>query len=145
MDDKKKAKLERYLRNADSFLWGVGPADQADSKKTTQETTYDWLRGRGMEFKSGPYPFVLEQLLADPGIEKLIEDVIKPRVKDLFGPKVLDYMRECWMAGTVPDSAILIRYNLKNGEPFFKRQLLRGAKWKELAWVWFEEIEDFSE
>ena len=143
MDDKKKAKLERYLRNADRFLWGVGPEVPDDKSQKTQQMIYDWLKGEIMtKFKPGPYPFVLEQLLDDPGIEELINRVIRPKVEEKFNNEVLDYIRECWMAGTLPDWSILMkRYNLKNGEPFIKRQLLRGVKWRELAWVWFEEIE----
>jgi hypothetical protein len=139
MDEKKKAKLERCLMNARSFLWGVSPPTRYQA---TQKEIYAWLRRKQLEFKGGPYPHVLKQLLADPGIEKLINDVIIPRVQEQFGPKLLEYMRECWMAGTVPDVSILSRYKVSSGEPFFdQRTLFHSPKWMELAWVWFEEIE----
>lgn len=135
MNTKQKGKLERYLKNSSRFLWGLGPGNQKEN--------YDWLRSKGYSFNQGSYSHVTRQLLEDPGIERLIKDLIIPRVKALFTPTTIGFMRTCWETGTTPDISFLDQCNIKTSSPFLEvnTQLNYVERWGELAGVWFEEIE----
>ena len=138
MDNKQKQKLERYLKNSSRFLWGLGPGNQ--------EENYQWLREKGFTFDHGSYSHVTSQLLVNPGIEKVLKHLIIPRVKELFTGKALDFLRDCWQAGTRPDVSFLNLYNIKNAAPFLEINLQFNyvERWGELAGVWFEEIEELQ-
>jgi hypothetical protein len=138
MDNKQKQKLERYLKNSSRFLWGLGPGNQKEN--------YQWLRDKGFTFDYGSYDHVTTQLLVNPGIEKVLKDLIIPRVKELFTGKALDFLRDCWLAGTRPDISFLKLYNIKNAAPFLEinSQFNYVERWGELAGVWFEEIEELQ-
>lgn len=135
MDAKQKQKLERYLKNSSRFLWGLGPGNQKEN--------YQWLKGKGFTFDNGSYGHVTNQLLENPGIEKIIKELIIPRVKELFTERALDFLRDCWQAGTRPDISFLRLYNIKSATPFLEMnpQFNYVERWGELAGVWFEEIE----
>lgn len=139
MDAKQKGKLERYLRNASRFLWGLIPGNQKE--------IYAWLREKGFEFESGTYTHVTDQLLKKPGIERILKDLIIPRVKERFTDKALEYLRSCWQAGTTPDISFLKLYNIKNPLPFLEvnTQFNYVERWGEFAGVCFEEIEELQE
>lgn len=142
MDPKKKAKLERYLKNASRFLWGLSPGNQKE--------TYEWLSKRKrLVFEKGTYTYVTDQLLREPGIERLLKELIIPRVKEQFTDKALEYLRSCWQAGTTPDMSFLKLYgiNEKNAHPFLEINLQYNyvERWGEFAGVWFEEIEELQE
>lgn len=145
MNAKQKAKLERYLRNASRFLWGLGRGNQKE--------TYDWLEEEGrkkrFEFERGTYRYVTDQLLRKPGIERILNDLIIPRVKERFTDKALEYLRSCWQMGTIPDMSFLKLYNIseKNVYPFLEINLQYNyvERWGEFAGVWFEEIEPLQE
>jgi len=139
LNAKEKAKLERYLKNSSHFLWGLGPGNQKD--------TYEWLRGKGFVFDNGSYANVLSQLLEDTGIEKIINDLIEPRVKELFSDKAIDFLRTCWLAGSLPNISFLKLYNIKNAQPFLEvnTQFNYVERWGELAGLWFEEIENMKD
>jgi hypothetical protein len=83
MDVKQKAKLEKYFKNASHFLWGLGNKNQKE--------TYHWLKSYGkqhlgpeFDFKEGPYKEVIAQLLQNPGIERLLNYLVVPRVRELY-------------------------------------------------------------
>jgi len=134
--DKQRQKLERYLKNASRFLWGLGPGNQKEN--------YEWLRKKGFEFDSGSYDNVTTQLVEKYGIENLLKNLIVSRVKELFSEKAIDFLRDSWRAGTRPDMSFLRLYNIKNPFPFLEvnTQFNYVERWGELAGVWFEEIEN---
>ena len=139
MDPKRKAKLERYLRNSTWFLWGLGRGNQKE--------TYRWLGERGFKFNSGTYAAVTDQLLENYGIERILRDLVVPRVSELFTEKAIDFLRSCWEAGTKPDISFLKLYNIKDGSPFLEvnSQFNYVERWGEFAGLWFEEIEELQE
>lgn len=154
MDSKQQKKLERYLRNANRFIWGLGRIDQAK--------TYQWLDEHGFtdngeRFKHS-YKYTAEVLIKDYGIERILQEIIKPRIDDVFRPKLIRFLRECWKKGECPTVDKLIAkgfgYILEGkklaGEdvdrdptPFLlyneQFKFIRG--WGEMAGIWFEEIE----
>lgn len=139
MDARKSKKVERYLKNSRRFLWGLGPGNQKD--------IYAWLRGKGYEIDGKPpYSRVTDQLLENKnvGIEKIITELIIPRVKELFSDSALDFLRKCWEAGTIPDFSFVKLYNIENPYPFLEvnPQFHYVERWGELAGVWFEEIDE---
>ncbi len=92
MDAKQKGKLERYFKNASRFLWGLGNGNQKE--------TYRWLKSYGkqrlgsdFDFKEGPYREVIAQLLQNPGIERLLKDLVVPRVRELFSDQALEFLQ----------------------------------------------------
>lgn len=148
MDDRQKAKLERYFRNSSRFLWGLVPPDRRNQKES-----YAWLRGKGCRnFKEGRYRYVIAQLLDDPGIERLLTDVVIPRVRDeLFTAEFLKYLRQRWNEGHPPEMSDLHEYGVKVEKPkdalplvpFLEvnTQYSYVERWGEFAGLWFEEIE----
>lgn len=143
MDSKQKEKLERYFKNSSRFLWGLGGKNQKE--------TYPWLRNKGkrlwgldFDFKDGSYRDVTNQLLENPGIERVLNDLIVPRTKELFSDKALEFLKMSWDAGTLPDISYLKLCNIQEPYPFLEinRQFNYVERWGEFAGVWFEEIED---
>jgi hypothetical protein len=143
MDEKLKSKLERYLKNASRFLWGLS--------RGNQKITYPWLLNRGkklwgaqFEFKYGPYADVISQLLINPGIEKLLKDLVTQTItKELFAEKALDFLRDRWKNGILPSMSDLKGYNIHDPYPFceINTQFNYVERWGDFAGVWFEEIE----
>ncbi|GEM_PF-709469 len=142
MDASHKRKLEESLRKSTRFLWSVG-------KGHNQETNYQWLWGQGLVFERGAYASVTEQLLDKPGIEKLVTDIIIPRVKKMFSEKDLADLRCCWKANRLPDMAFVRGFDWSDLCAFLeldareyaynKRNVPTG--WSDFAKVWFKEIE----
>ena len=145
MDAKQKAKLERYFKNASRFLWGLG--------NNNQKETYRWLKaygkqrlGHDFDFKEGPYKNVIAQLLQNPGIERLLKDIVVPRVNELYNDKVLEFLRLSWNAGTIPDISYLKIYNIniEDTNPFLEvnKWYKHVERWGDFAGIWFEEMDD---
>ena len=137
MDANQKSKLERYFRNSQKFLWGLS--------RENQVKTYEWLSKKGFRFTRGSYRDVTRQLLEDPGIERLLKDLIVPRVtKELFDEASLRYLRACWYAGTTPDLSLIRSYNVRDASPFLEvnTQFNYVERWGEFAGPWFEEIDE---
>ncbi|MCL0075394.1 hypothetical protein M1O17_00700 [Dehalococcoidia bacterium] len=135
MDENRKHKLERYLKNSCRFLWGLGPGNQS--------ATYGWLREKGFNFNAGSYDHVTNQLLENYGIEQIIKRIVIPTVKELFPQKGIDFLRESWRAGSRPDASFLRLYGIGKPAPFLEvsPQFHHVERWGELAGIWFEEIE----
>ena len=156
MNDMQMKKMERYFLNA-PFLWGLPPSTALTGlrrpstekrRRLNQPETYIWLEGiakrEGFQFKASrsPYRSVQRHLLEDPGIEKILEGVIIPTIKDMFTPDQLDFLRDCWMAGTRPDMALLNHHNIDDPHPFLAvNQQFEFVEWGQFAGLWFEEIE----
>jgi hypothetical protein len=145
MNAKQKAKLERYFKNASRFLWGLGNKNQKE--------TYEWLRSYGkqhlgpeFDFKEGPYKDVIAQLIQNPGIERLLKDLIVPRVKEMYSEQVLEFLSVSWNAGTLPDKSYLEHYNIniKDASPFLEtnKWYKYVERWSDFAGIWFEELDD---
>jgi hypothetical protein len=145
MDAKRKAKLERYFKNASHFLWGLGNRNQKE--------TYRWLKSYGkqrlgseFDFKEGPYREVIAQLLQDPGIERLLKDLVTPRVRELFSDQALEFLRVSWNAGTLPDISYLKQYNvnIEDATPFLEinKWYKYVERWGDFAGIWFEEMDN---
>jgi hypothetical protein len=145
MDVKQKEKLERYFKNASRFLWGFG--------KGNQKETYRWLKSYGkqqlgsdFDFKEGPYRDVIAQLLEDPGIERLLRDLVVARVRELFNDQSLEFLRVSWKAGTLPDISYLNHFNinLEDVVPFLEvnKWYKYVERWGDFAGIWFEEMDE---
>lgn len=139
MDDKQKRKLERYFRNARRFLWGL--------PRRNQKEAYKWLEGKGFNSEdgtryAGPYSHVSGQLLNKYGIEKIIKELVIPRVKELFSEQALEFLRGCWNTGMLPDMSFLGTYNIQDPYPFLEinTQFKYVEGWGDFAGLWFEEI-----
>lgn len=135
MDSNRKGKLKRYFKNASRFVWGLGQGNQRE--------TYAWLRNKGFDFTQGPYARVAEQLMQNPGIESILRRLVIPRVKERFSDKAIEFLRNCWHAGILPDVSLLKQYNIRDAYPFLEinTQFDYVERWGEFAGVWFEEIE----
>jgi hypothetical protein len=116
-----------------------------------QNYTYSWLRrkgkklwGRGFDFKDGSYHDVKEQLLQNPGIGRLLKELIAPMVKGRFSDKAMEFLQLSWNAGTLPSISYLKQYNI-DPYPFVEinKQYNYVERWGEFAGVWFEEIEPY--
>ena len=142
MDAKEKAKLERYLKNASRFLWGLS--------RESQKVTYPWLRNKGkrlwgqhFDFKDGSYHDVIEQLLVNPGVERLLAGLVAPMIREQFSDRAIEFLRLSWHAGTLPAMPYLKQYKIEDPYPFLEinRQFNYVERWGDFAGVWFEEIE----
>lgn len=135
MDAKQKAKLERYFKNSSKFIWGLGRGNQKE--------TYRWLRNKGYEFYNGSYDYVTNQLLENPGIEKILIDLVIPRVNEIFSAQAIEALHQCWNAGMRPNMSFLKTYNIGDVNPFLEvnMQFNYVERWGEFAGLWFEEIE----
>jgi hypothetical protein len=145
MDAKQREKLEKYFKNASRFLWGLGVGYQKE--------TYRWLRDYGkqhlgpdFDFKEGPYREVIAQLLLNPGIERLLQDLVVPRVRELFSEQALEFLKVSWNAGTLPDISYLEHYHINTEEavPFLEvnKWYKYVERWGDFAGIWFEEMEE---
>jgi hypothetical protein len=146
MDTKQEKRLERYLKNASRFLWGLGNGNQWE--------TYQWLfthgfTNKGDKFKSS-YTDTTEKLITQYGIEKIMKDIIIERVKYIYSIGFIDFLRKCWMSGVRP-SVDMLKANGFNSlldnnelEHFlrYNKQFNFIEGWGELAGIWFEEIEN---
>jgi hypothetical protein len=145
MDAKQKGKLERYFKNASRFLWGMGNGNQKE--------IYHWLKSYGrqhlgpdFDFKEGPYRQVIAQLLENPGIERLLQDLVVPRVRELISDQALEFLKVSWNAGTLPDISYLKHYNIniEDASPFLEinKWYKYVERWSDFAGIWFEEMDD---
>ena len=135
MDTQQKDKLARYLKNATKFFWGLGGGKKDEN--------YKWIRGHGFEFKDRSYNDVTNQLLANYGIERIIEGIVIPRVKELYGNDLLEVLHQCWKVGLRPNISSLVPNKYGYSSPLLVVNIQNGyvEGWSEFAGVWFEEIE----
>jgi len=153
MDDKQKGRIERYLLNADRFMWGLGPGNQ--------QKNYKWLEDKGFRFTRARYGLVTQQLLRHPGIEELLTRLVIPTVKEMFPDDTLNELRKLWYIGELPDlkkdiNRLKVKGKGYKGDPGPDRafqwrpfieistQFHYVERWGDFAGVWFEEIEPYS-
>ena len=136
MEEKQKQKLTRYFMNASKFLWGL--------PRSNQQAAYRWLRNKGYEFQNGTYAYVINQLKENPGIEKILRDIVVPEVEKLFPPGLLESLQEHWNNGRLPDMALLNTYGEPRCDPFLEvggyEKFRYIDRWGDFAPIYFEEI-----
>ncbi|MCK4828525.1 hypothetical protein KA005_73015 [bacterium] len=141
MEEKQNQKLTRYFMNASKFIWGLPRRKQSDA--------YDWLRRKGYEFQNGTYSYVISQLKENPGIEKILKDIVMPEVRNQFPQGFLDSLHEHWNNGRLPDMSFLDTYKMKQADPFLEvggyEKFRYIDRWGDLAPIYFEEISPWIE
>jgi len=106
MDLRQREKLERYMRNAERFMWGVIPGN----KRAVFTQLQTLLKELGQdsatvsEHKKATYSMVTENLLAKLGIERVVTEIVVGEVKRQFEhrPGAMDFLRAHWLTGTLP-------------------------------------------
>ncbi len=153
MEEKQRARLISYIRNANPFLWGLFARREALTNDQAylfmnQAETYRALAQLGIEVKSPrrKYDEVTDDLIQSLGVEGIIDKIVIPQVDSLVKKKVMDDLRICWRVARWPRAGQLEHDNPDNphAHPFIEwdRQhgLIRG--WSIFAHIYFGEIED---
>ena len=160
-----REKLRRYLINADPFLWGV--LDSKNKKGRIQElNSMGYLTHYPAKFNYN-YSKINQDLLVEVGVDKILENIIIPKVNALFTPEILEYFHRCWEQGQTPHIKYLREqglYKRRIGEreiyegsfhyespsgykdpPFIFLQINTQQnfveRWTVFGGLWFEEIE----
>jgi len=101
-----KAKLERYFRNADRFMWGIIPSDKRAVFETLRTVLTDLSKDTALvpDYRKSTYAMVIENLLSGIGIETILTEIVVGQVKQQFVNRraTLDFLRTHWMSGTLP-------------------------------------------
>ena len=96
-----------------------------------------------------PYRDVITQLLQNPRIEKVLQHLIVPRVRELFSDRALEFLQVSWNAGTIPDISYLKAYNIniEDASPFLEvnKWYKYVERWGDFAGIWFEEMDGVKE
>jgi len=157
MDAKQKAKLERYLRNSSKFLWGLFEKKNKRKKADIFLDINERIKSKNWRNdnedacdENKPYPHVTEELLTY-GIDKLIYELIKPRVEEILKDDVHQYLKQKWYEGSLPDYTFIQRNNIDDIEAYPFLEIINNNKyqyvdrWGTFAGIWFEEIEPYLE
>ncbi len=155
-------KLKRYLFNADPFLWGVL---EANNKKARLKEIRALGFLSGYSEGSNPiYSKVNQDLLAELGIEGVLEHIVVPKVIKRLGTEVLHNFRLRWDQGQTPPKEYLKEKGLYRvhrfawGEKWEDKRVVAPKepafifveintqfdyveRWTAFAGLWFEEIE----
>jgi hypothetical protein len=162
-----KDKLKRYLLNADPFLWNV--LDAKNKKGRIRELKAMGFLPGYSESANPNYSRINQDLLVEPGIEGVLEQIVVPKTKALFTEEIMDYFRRCWEQGQTPTLDYLRKQGLykrtfhvrevydshgvQMSEPpvgykdpsfiFFQIETQYNfvERWTVFAGLWFEEIE----
>jgi len=106
MDLRQREKLERYMRNAERFMWGVIPGNQRAVFTQLQTLLKELGQDSAtvFEHQKATYSMVTENLLAKLGIERAVTEIVAGEVKRQFEhqPGALDFLRAHWLSGTLP-------------------------------------------
>lgn len=99
-------KLERYLRNAERFMWGVIPGDKRTVFTTLRESLEELGEDGALvpDHRKATYAMFTENLLAKLGIERILTEIVAKQVRRQFSDRTgaLDFLRAHWMSGTLP-------------------------------------------
>lgn len=166
MTNETREKMEIYLINADPFLWNT--MEKRNKKERIKE-----LQSMGFlkEYSVGTnatYTRINQDLLVELGIEGIFEQIVIPRVKELFRPETLQYFRRCWKQGQTPPLDYLKQHKLYRKHVFTNNETYDDSwkippvvgykeaafifvqidtqhdfveRWTVFAGLWFEEIE----
>ena len=125
----------------------------------------NWIKENDFAFNNNKsYRFVTDELLKKYGIDRLICELIIPRVAELFPTDILTELGKYWRTGKLPGYGFI-----EINREAFTRQTIIGVegkerkivtaspfievnhphqlviKWEEFAGLWFEEIELYLE
>ncbi len=110
MTNETREKLETYLINADPFLWNT--MEKRNKKERIQELqAMGFLKGYSVG-TNATYTKINQDLLVELGLEGILEQIVIPRVNDLFQPETLRYFRRCWKQGQTPTLDYLKQHKL---------------------------------
>jgi hypothetical protein len=116
-----KDKLKRYMLNADPFLWNV--LDAKNKKGRIKELKAMGFLAGYSESANPNYSRINQDLLVEPGIEGVLDQIVIPKIKALFTEEIMDYFRRCWEQGQTPN----LDYLRKQG--LYKRRFHARATW----------------
>jgi hypothetical protein len=111
MNPDQAMKLQRYLRNAEKFLWGVIPGNKlivfTELRALLKELGHEAILPQDKQ--QPPYAIITEKLIVDLGIELVVRDLVAAEVRRQFNdrPGALDLLRAHWISGTLPRWPIL--------------------------------------
>jgi hypothetical protein len=155
-------KLKRYLINADPFLWNV--LDANNKKGRIKEIKAMGFLTSYSESSNPLYSKVNQDLLAEIGIDGILEKIVVPAVLKRLGKEVLRDFRLRWEQGQAPAKEYLKAKNLYRDHRFGgldrweEKRLLAPResafifveintqydyveRWTVFAGLWFEEFE----
>jgi hypothetical protein len=127
--EEKWKRISGLIRGADSFLFGLLPGNQNMSYRYLKQKN-----GFCDEYERqyrGAYNYVLNEILKNQGVERLVNEVIIPLAKEEFGYElqdgisVFEVLEEYWNKGTPPDKDKILKFRTGN---------IKGAyeDWKNL-------------
>ena len=162
-----REKLTRYLMNGNPFLWGV--LGGKNKKDRLRELKTMGFLGDYPEKTNANYIRIVQDLLVEIGIEKILEQIVIEKVKGLFAPDIISYFRRCWEQGQTPTLKYLreqglYHRTLRHREVYEERLAFYDEppsgykdpsfvfvqietqhnfveRWTVFAGLWFEEIE----
>ena len=80
------------------------------------------------------------------GIERILKEVIIPRVNKIFNTEAMQFLHEKWNAGERPTFQEFQKYNVtpRDATPFLviNTQFCFVERWGELSPIYFEELWD---
>lgn len=133
--------LERYIRNADPFLWNT---TQATNKKgrIAELQTYGYLK----KFTKGnpTYRMLNDDLLVEPGVEGILKEIVAKRITNTFDPEILAYLRRSWETATIPTMDYLKQNGIYHKHYLTDSETREGpgprppSGYKEQACIFFE-------
>jgi hypothetical protein len=155
-------KLKRYLINADPFLWGI--LETNNKKARLKEIRALGFLSGYSEGSNPVYSKVNQDLLAELGIEGILERIVVPQVLKRLGKEVLHNFRLRWEQGQTPPKEYLKEKRLYRDHRFVWREKWEDKRivaskepafifvqintqfdyverWTVFAGLWFEEIE----
>jgi hypothetical protein len=162
-----REKLQRYLINADPFLWNVlENKNKVGRVKELKEMGFIVGFPTSTNFT---YKKLYQDLLVEVGMEAILDRIVIPRIYKLFTVEQLEYLRRCWEQGQTPslkyfkDNKLYRKHIFTNNETYDGSDFPVVAGYKEAAFVfvqinnqqnfierwtvfaglWFEEIEPF--
>ena len=154
MDEKLKASLLRLLRNTGGFLWGL--YDNVSWEKGRKQRIYDDLNivakkhwGKDLGLKDTmTYDVAQDKLIADIGIEELVNQLIIRRIEEeIIPPAALQELRNMWNRGERPGIKLLTHYNIASFCPLLEITTMKDFSnvngWSSFSIIWFEIIEPY--
>jgi hypothetical protein len=157
--------LKRYFINASPFLWGLL---EAKKKKVRIKELKGWGFLNSHSEKWNPvYEIINQELLAELGIDGIIERIVIPQVNKRFNSEDLITFRRYWELGRTPDINYLrkkklyarVKVTVWSEYEDDHTRITKGAayifldinpqeyvdRWTVFAGLWFEIIEPLIE
>jgi len=107
MNESNKAKMTRYLRNADRFMWGILPGGKREVFTALRKILTELGEDASLmpdDYRKATYATVADKLLDKLGIERILTDIVVKQVNKRLTNRVgdLEFLRAHWMSGTLP-------------------------------------------